>query len=571
MILDNIFVSDFPLANKFKSSSDIRIKFISGTLPFNGRLHVNPAYWSIKSYYKRHGKNNQKITWLDSLQCDIGLDEESIEQIIIDEDPQILCFGIYLWNHDLYSRLGKFIKRKFPNIVIIGGGAQIYAHKDLHKFWRDYRWLDAVAYGDGETAFVSLIDAMIDFEQLSQTVTNVSFKNDKGYFLQPFKRFKDDDFRLISPFIDNKDEISQTISRIKKLVSDDIAIVMNWEFTKGCPYKCSFCDWSSGLHHKITRKKYDWKLDLDFFTSIDISARWVDANVGMFDDDIEILKHAYHLEDTNDKFHFIGGNLAKLHKKAAFEMIDFIETVRPGKKVHIISPQDIHEDILSNIDRPDVPWQEHKRYINDIQQKHPNSRFNLEMMIGLPGQTLESTAGMIIEFGRLNAVSVLGHLWCLLVNSPGYDIDYQRLHGIRVEPAWYFNQLGSEISSRDEIIDKLDYCECWTADFVVGTNTCSLSDIMAMNSMVYFYNSISKSIKNQKKLFIATIERTLGNLRFWQEIGDDIANRLEIDLQNYGKMLFLPNVTGKPLTFDQYFADAKILQTVMKSSYKDIR
>lgn len=270
--MTEIFSTKFPYSNYLKDKETINVKFLSGTIGFNYHFFINPNYWILKSWYKRHGKNNDKINWLPSIHCNVGLNEDKIKEIIETEKPNVICFGLYIWNYDLYSRLGKFIKNNYPDIILVGGGPNVYAHKELNLFWENNPWLDIAVYGDGEEAFTTAIDNMIDCSTANSTATNLSYIKDNVPVIEPFKRFKNAEFNFVSPFTDNLEDLTFAINQAKQ-IDPNFIIFFNWEFTKGCPYSCSFCDWSSGLHHKVTRKQYDWKNDLDLFASLGITVR----------------------------------------------------------------------------------------------------------------------------------------------------------------------------------------------------------------------------------------------------------------------------------------------------------
>lgn len=563
--MNEIFVSDFPLKDRLISQEEVKIKFICGSKPFQDLLHINPSYWTLKSWYKRHGAHNTRIKWLPTIYNDLGLDESSLSKILEKEEPHIICFSVYLWNYELYDRLGRFLRQQYPNMIMIAGGAQIFVHRELDMFWNQYPWLDCAVYGDGEEAYRIIIDSIIDSSTVKEQATNISYTNQHGRFLQPFKRFKDHDFTFVSPFIDNKEEVTDSIKEIKK-TQPNLRILMNYERVKGCPYKCSFCDWSSGLHNKVTQKQYDWKKDLDFFCSIDVSPRMVDANLGMFKEDIDVIKYIIELEDINPNFRGLGyGNNAKLHKKAVFEIIDLIETARPGEKLHTFAVQDIDKEVLDAIDRPDIPWHDLVSMIEDMKAKHSKFMFRMETIIGLPGQTVESFAEMMSEFSSIGSHSVIGNIWDMLVNSPAYDKGYQQKHGLRVIPAMDISHIGPEISKRDDIIDKKDCVIGYSGNFVLGTSTANMGDIMAMLSMVYAYNVLNN---NNPKIFSKIAKSVFSNVVFWKKQGNMIARELEKDLQRYGKIILLPNLNGKPVTFPEYFSNKEILTTLIKGAYK---
>lgn len=526
------------------------IKFITGTIPFGDNIYINPAYWTLKSWYKRHGQNNDKINWLKCIHYNVGLNENAIAEMIKAEQPNIICFGLYIWNQDLYNRLGQYIKSNWPEIILIGGGPDIYAHKDFDLFWKNYSWLDYAVYGDGEEAFTLLIDSLFD---PSVETINVASKTE----LKPFRRFKNKEFNVVSPFLDNVDDVRYAVESIKNL-----EIRVNWEFTKGCPYSCSFCDWSSGLHHKVTRKEYDWKLDLDFLSSLNVTVRWADANIGMFKNDIDIVKYAYALEDANPKFQFIFRDFAKVHKKAVFDIIDYIETIRPGKIEHFLTVQDIDPIVLDNIDRPDVPWPVFKNHIIETKQKHKDFVHSVEVMIGLPGQTLEQFATNLIELTELGPKQILGHLWCMLINSPGYDAEYQKKHGLRIVPAYNISKLSPKIKSRDQILNNIDDCEYYSANIIISTNTATLGDIMAMYSMVFLYNKLKSNT-----FHYGSFKKIITNTTFWRNFGKTIESLFEADIKSSNKLLLILEHNNQPITFFEYFNNRDQTLALVKSAY----
>lgn len=544
---------------KFQNKVKVNIKFISGTIPFGDSIYINPAYWTLKSWYKRHGQNNHRINWLSCLHHNVGLNETTLTEIIEKDKPDIICFGLYIWNQDLYDRLGRFIKKKYPDIILIGGGPDVYAHKNSSLFWKNYNWLDFAVYGDGEEAFTLLIDKIISNNE--SELINVSYR-DSDIVVQPFKRFKNKEFNLVSPFLDNVDDVKYSVDSIRAL-DLDLEIRINWEFTKGCPYACSFCDWSSGLHHKVTRKEYDWKLDLEFLSSLDVTVRWADANIGMFKNDIDIIKHAYSLEDANPKFQFIFRDFAKLHKKSMFDIIDYIETVRPGKIEHFLTVQDIDEGVLKNIDRPDVPWQEFKNYIVETKNKHKDFVHSMEVMIGLPGQTLELFAENLVELTQLKPKQVLGHLWCMLINSPGYQEEYRKKYDLTVFPVYNISKINDSLQTRDDILNNIDLCEYYLANVVLGTYTATMGDIIAMYSMVTLYNQLN----NMRSFHLATFHKIALNIEFWRNFGNSIATILEKDLQIYKKILLLPELNFRPVTFSTFFGTKDNLLSFIKQAH----
>jgi hypothetical protein len=43
---------------------------------------------------------------------------------------------------------------------------------------------------------------------------------------------------------------------------------------------------------------------------------------------------------------------------------------------------------------------------------------------------------------------------------------------------------------------------------------------------------------------------------------------LQRDYENYGKMLLVPELDGRPVTFGQYFGDRAVITDIIKRAYK---
>ena len=88
--------------------------------------------------------------------------------------------------------------------------------------------------------------------------------------------------------------------------------------------------------------------------------------------------------------------------------------------------QDINYEVLEAINRPDVPWKEHKQYLLDIKSKYPLTMFTIELIVGLPKQTLENWIEMLYEFDEsFKPQWLVSSYWQLLPQSPAYKKEYQ--------------------------------------------------------------------------------------------------------------------------------------------------
>jgi hypothetical protein len=205
---------------------------------------------------------------------------------------------------------------------------------------------------------------------------------------------------------------------------------MAYETSRGCPYTCSFCDWTSGLGPMTVKRKVDYRAELEFIASLPINMLHdAEANFGQWPVDIEIAKiMAEVLPPKGIKIQ--PPNLSKNKKDRAYEILEILmaaDVVDVGK----FAVQDIHADILANVDRPDIPWEEHKVYICHLKNRFPEKTFSIEGIKGIPGQTRTSWHNMIREAYMLG-LKIEMYNWTMIPNSPAmYDPEYKKKFNLK--------------------------------------------------------------------------------------------------------------------------------------------
>jgi hypothetical protein len=397
----------------------MRIKFITTKISKQELTTMNPIYFWLKSFYMKSGVHFDKYTWLDT---EYYYTDDLVDRVCSSTD--VLCVSSYIWNRELHDKIIREVRSKKPNIIIITGGPD-------GKFHLEYS--DYVVYGDGELAFTRLLDSFYDNTIDVKSIPNILTKEYKTRH----EIFKFSQWDPYSPFIDLKDEFLSDYNKFCDYMGDigfqnrDLSgrkykVATSYERARGCPYKCAFCNWQQGLHYKVNRRINDWKEEIDFFFDNDIYIRTTDANTGMYKEDIDMYEYVAEVGKSTGKPNLIQPrNYAKNNKDRVFRLYEIMAQLDPNFAM-AVSIQTTHADVLANLQRPEIPWPEHKKMLLDLKAKHPEASFTVELIMGLPGLSKEKVLDTFLEMADIPMVTTGFFEWMLLDDSPAKSPEYRK-------------------------------------------------------------------------------------------------------------------------------------------------
>jgi hypothetical protein len=90
------------------------------------------------------------------------------------------------------------------------------------------------------------------------------------------------------------------------------------------------------------------------------------------------------------------------------------------------SIQDTNEEILKNIDRPDVGWDVHAAMADELISKHPQLIVKAQLIYGLPGQTPTTWRETLRQITQKNILPIVFLNEPLPASPAMYDPEYQR-------------------------------------------------------------------------------------------------------------------------------------------------
>lgn len=372
---------------------------------------ISPVSWMLRLNHQIDSQSKHDYNWLAPwcLLEDDSNDLQNALDLIEKEKIDILCFSVYVWNRKRLMILAKEIKKIHPHIITIVGGPDIDSHINKN-FFQEHPYLDWAMYGEGETAFSYLLDYIAGY--------NVDLMNtvDKQGNVYPHQPFMDKNILKKSPYLEFEDEIRSICKKLKQDLNGTRLVLMVWETTKGCPYTCTFCDWSSGLHHKVRiwgkgELEANWKKELNLFTDIEELEVifWTNPNIGLTPQDPEIVDYWCNLFRTNDNCpRLIQPQWSKSKKDQVYQLMEkFLDAgVITEFKVDL---QDLDPKVLEYIERPEMPWPEHKPLLAEAIRKYyekwnvHDTEVQIFFIWGLPGQNFENMKRNMIESGSIGA------------------------------------------------------------------------------------------------------------------------------------------------------------------------
>ena len=294
------------------------------------------------------------------------------------ENPAICAFSCYVWNEQYNLHVAKLIKEKFPNCIIEFGGPQA-----TYRL-KDYDFIDSIIVSEGEINFLDLLRTLIRNENPKKI----------------YERERIFDLNFPSPY---------KLGVFDKIIKEnpDVLWAMTIETNRGCPHRCTFCDWGTLTYTKV--RHFDLqrvKEDIDWAGENNVGFIFnADANFGMFKDrDLKIAKWFREAADKGGKLEAISIQYSKNSTEVIFEIAKILGDVSRGVT---LSVQSMNEPTLKLIKRKNMN-------VNKItEQIEKSKKYGIktytEMILGLPNETLDTWKdgfSKILECGQHESIDV---------------------------------------------------------------------------------------------------------------------------------------------------------------------
>lgn len=311
----------------------------------------------------------------------------------------IVAFSTYVWNRNYNFKLAKRVKELNQNVLILFGGPEPpITNPDI--FSEIMPFADIIVKGEGEIIFTSILENYLK---------NSDYKSIKGLLINNNGRLIDTGAGLR---IENLDEVPSPY--LMGVFDKIMPLEKEWngtlETNRGCPYKCTFCDWGSLTYSKV--KKFNLTRvyhELEWMAKNKIGYLDVaDANFGIFiERDNLIVDKLIEVQKEYGYPYRTGWSWAKNQQSEVVQIAKKLIKSGHFNNGLTISLQSMDENTLNTIKRNNMG-------INKINELFAECReegvpLNVELILGLPSETLDSwykTMFGVLEVGQHDSIEV---------------------------------------------------------------------------------------------------------------------------------------------------------------------
>jgi len=431
-----------------ENKTPLRVGLVQINNSFSGQNYLPYSTGLLQAYAEKNARHPKRYHWALPIYSRIPV-AQAVEQL---RDADVVGFSAYVWNIRISLEIARRLKKLKPGMLIVFGGPQVPDRSEA--FLREHRFIDLAVHGEGEAAFLCILENFPSrsFEQ----VPSVSFIRADGSFqLNPRAERLHDISVIPSPYL------SGMFDALMKANPEEKWLIL-WETNRGCPFKCTFCDWGSAIAAKVSQFDLERLLrEVDWFADNKVEFIFCcDANYGMLKRDYDITKY---VAQTKRKLGYpkaLSVQNTKNGTDRAYKVQKLLSDAGLNKGV-AIALQSVDEHTLEAIKRENISTES----FQELQRRFTRDRVETysDLILGLPGETYESFAdgvGRVIDNGQHNRIQF--NNLSILPNAEMGDPAYQKKYGMVTVETKIINIHGSLKETAEEEIYEVQ-------DLVVAT------------------------------------------------------------------------------------------------------
>ncbi|MBC7907746.1 MAG: cobalamin B12-binding domain-containing protein [Rhodospirillaceae bacterium] len=406
---------------------------------FSGQSYLPYSVACLEGYVRRHAAAPSRYRFLLPVYKRVPV-HQAVSQLM---DADLVAFSTYVWNGRISLEIARRLKAAKPGIIIVFGGPHV--PDATEAFLRSHPFIDVAVNGEGEQAFLNLLEAMPKGEWGG--IPGLSRIDAQGRFIQNPKGSRLRDLAdLPSPFLED------LFTPLMQANPDESWIGL-WETNRGCPFQCTYCDWGSATAAKLGKFEMDRLLaEAEWFSRHRIEFIFCcDANFGILPRDIDLAECVAKLKRETGFPKALSVQNTKNATERAYATQKILSDAGLSKGV-ALSMQTLDTGVLKAIKRDNISLD---TYL-ELQRRFTRDRVETfsDLILGLPGETYESfIAGIdtLITTGQHNRIQF--NNLSILPNAEMAVPVYMAEHGLVTIDSEIINIHGSRITGKDDVAE----------------------------------------------------------------------------------------------------------------------
>jgi radical SAM superfamily enzyme YgiQ (UPF0313 family) len=431
-----------PAGAALRARGPVAVGMVQINNSFSGQNYLPYSVGLLKTYVQQKAAEPERYRFLPPLYKRVRI-ADAVESLL---GADLVGFSTYVWNGRISLEIARRLKAAKPGIVIVFGGPHVPDQPEA--FLRDNPQIDIAVHNEGERTFLKLLEMFPErsWEQLA----GVSFvRPDGGFVRNPnIDRVRDLD-EIPSPFLDGAfDEIMAA--------NPDESWIGLWETNRGCPFRCTFCDWGSATAAKVTKFGEDRLYrEVDWFAEKKIEYIFCcDANFGIQKRDVDIAKYVSRVKASTGYPVALSVQNTKNATERAYETQKILSDAGLNKGV-ALSMQSVDMTTLEAIKRDNISLGTYM----ELQRRFTRDRVETysDLILGLPGETYDSFVrgvDLLMENGQHNRIQF--NNLSILPNAEMGDPAYQAKYGMVTVESRIINIHGERVELDDDVPEVQD-------------------------------------------------------------------------------------------------------------------
>jgi len=410
---------------------------------FSGQNYLPYSVALLQTYVQRMAGDPGRYRFLPPLYKRVRI-ADAVEAL---KDADLVGFSTYVWNGRISLEIARRLKALKPGIAIVFGGPHVPDQPEA--FLRANPQIDLAVHNEGERTFLKLLDAFPD-RRAWQALPGVSMVTvDGGFVRNPnIDRVRDLD-EIPSPFLEGAFDAIMAANPHESWIG-------LWETNRGCPFRCTFCDWGSATAAKVTRFGEERLYrEVDWFAAKKIEYIFCcDANFGIQKRDVDIARYVASIKKGTGYPVALSVQNTKNATERAYETQKILSDAGLNKGV-ALSMQSVDKATLVAIKRDNIALGTYM----ELQRRFTRDRVETysDLILGLPGETYESFVqgvDQLIENGQHNRIQF--NNLSILPNAEMGDPAYQARYGMVTVESRIINIHGERIELDDDVPEVQD-------------------------------------------------------------------------------------------------------------------